>query len=130
MDELSWSDDARLGDLFQPSDEAGDNQPMSDDLPITMQQLAVTAGRFFKNASLADTPAKLWLDCYYHSRPAQLYLRATFDAKYSGGSLIRLAALKSALEAEHRVKLVAVAYADDMPWEDAEAINEQLNGVF
>jgi hypothetical protein len=64
--------DPYLVGLFGPSEPVGDHAGMSTDSPITMDQLATEAGRFFRTASLADVPAKLWVDCYAGSDPPQL----------------------------------------------------------
>lgn len=120
--------DPYLVDLFGPSEAVGDHAGMSD-APITMEQLASEAGRFFASASLDEVPAKLWVDCYASAEPPQFYLRATFDRPASTASLVRLAALASSLEEKHRVVLVMVAYDEDQTWEEIEEANRVLNRV-
>lgn len=121
--------DPYLVDLFGPSDPVGDDPGMSADGPITMEQLAQEAGKYFRTAALADVPAKLWVDCYAACDPPQFYLRASFDHRVSNSSLVRLAALTASLEEHHRLALVLVAYGEDRPWEEIEQANRDLNAV-
>lgn len=121
--------DPYLADLFGPSEAVGDHAAMSTDAPITMEQLASEAGRFFRSASLHEVPAKLWVDCYASADPPQFYLRATFDRHASTASLVRLAALTAALEEKHALPLVMVAYDEDQTWEEIEEANRVLNRV-
>lgn len=114
-------------DIFKEPDEVADNAAMSHSLPITMEQLAKTASRFFLSADLRDVPAKLWVDCYWAT--SQVYLRATFERSYTNAGLIRLAGLKHVLEREHSVELVVVVYAKDMSWDEAELTSDRLNAV-
>lgn len=120
--------DPYLVDLFGPSDHVGDHADMKE-APISMEQLAAEAGRYFRSASLHDVPSKLWLDCYAASDPPQFYLRATFDARVSIPSLIRMAALTASLEETYGLGLVMVTYGHDATWEEIEGWNQALNRV-
>jgi hypothetical protein len=100
---------------------------MSDEIPISREVLAETAGKYFSYADKADIPAKLWLDSYVAGR--QLYLRAAFDAPVKTISLVRLGALAVALGDKHGIEIVAVAYEGDVDWDTIELRNRLLNTV-
>lgn len=96
-------------------------------IPVSMEQLAEAAGRFFRGADVEDIPAKLWLDCYLHG--AQIYLRATFDARFSDASICRLGALAISLGETHGIEIVAVAYPHDVDWSEIEERSRDLQRI-
>lgn len=128
MDDL----DPYLADLFAPEPRFSRPESVGDDLamreiPITQEQLAEEAGRWFAGASLDDIPAKLWLDC--HVATGQLYLRGTFEKGVKPITVARLTGLAVALDEIHGTELIAVAYCHDHTWEEIEALNRILNRV-
>jgi hypothetical protein len=127
--------DPYLVNLFAPdprfngSDGVGDHAGMGDIvIPITNQQLAEEAGRWFHGVSLPEVPAKLWLDMY--AATGQIYLRATFD---KGGrttrAMLRLQGLAVSLDLRYGTELITVAYTNDMDWDAIEALSLILNRV-
>lgn len=128
MDDL----DPYLADLFAPEPRFSRPDPVGDDLamreiPITQEQLAQEAGRWFSGASLQEIPAKLWLDC--HAATGQLYLRGTFDQGVKPITIARMAGLAVALDKIYGTYLIAVAYREDHTWEEIEGLNRILNRV-
>lgn len=124
--------DPYLADLFAPEPrfsrpEAVGNDLGMNEIPITQEQLAEEAGRWFAGASLEDIPAKLWLDC--HVATGQLYLRGTFDKGVKPLTIARMAGLAVALDEIHGTDLIPVAYHHDHTWEEIEGWNQALNRV-
>lgn len=121
--------DPYLAGLFSGPEPVRDIGGMVErEIPITMEQLAQEAGRWFAGVSLPEVPAKLWLDCY--AATGQIYLRATFD---NGGrttkAMLRLQGLAVSLDLLYGTELITVAYPADMEWDAIEALNLILNRV-
>lgn len=123
--------DPYLVSLFAPEprfsrpEEVGEDLGM--DIPITQDQLAQEAGRWFSGATLDEIPAKLWLDC--HAATGQLYLRGTFDKGVKPISVARMSGLAVSLDEAHGTQLIPVVYRQDHTWEEIEALNRILNRV-
>jgi len=98
-----------------------------DAAPITKEQLAEVAGRYFLYADTQDIPEKLWLDVYVAGN--QCYLRAIFSKRAGSLSFRMLSAVAKAIDRLYGTKLVAVAYTSDMTWEEIEDNNRRLNRV-
>ena len=99
----------------------------TDAIPISMEELAEAAGRYFRHAEVRDIPSKLWLDAYVHA--SQVYLRACFDDRLIEASQVRLEALAAALGDAHGLSIVAVAYPQDHEWSEIEQRARELNAV-
>ena len=95
--------------------------------PITKEQLAEQAARFFLYAETDDIPEKLWIDMYVAGE--QCYLRAIFSTRTTFLSLARLAGLAAAVEEVYDTPLIPVAYMTDMSWQEIEDNNRRLNQV-
>lgn len=121
--------DPYLADLlaFKGSASTRDHVGM-DAIPITMEQLAREAGKWFYGLTLPEVPAKLWLDA--HAATGQIYLRATFDQKgMTTKARVRLQGLAVALDGLYGTELITVAYPEDHTWEEIDDMNRALNRV-
>lgn len=111
---------------FSRPGSIGDDPAMRE-IPISQEQLAQEAGRWFAGATIDDIPAKLWLDC--HAATGQLYLRGTFDKGVRPITIARMSGLAVALDEAHGTELIPVAYRQDHTWEEIEGWNQALNRV-
>lgn len=92
---------------------------------IDRQKLADLAGIAFRGVESADIPEKIWVDGYQDTA----FVRAAWASGITARRIDRLQDLQLLLADEYGLDFVAVAYWQDMGWDEIDTRAAALKAV-
>lgn len=92
---------------------------------IDKQDLAEMAAVAFRTRERDEIPDKIWIDGY----GGVAFLRATWSSGITAARIDRLQDLQQLVAAAYRIEVVAVAYWQDMTWQEIDARAAALRDV-
>jgi hypothetical protein len=94
-------------------------------IEIDRQDLAEMAAVAFRGDDRDDIPEKLWVDQYGET----VFVRAAWSSGITARRTTHLEELRDLVAAAYRVEAVAVAYWQDLEWDEIDAHAHALQGV-